>query len=109
MTSDKLRARLDKATSTKAQLEASVKELEAEVAELDKSEAEATKIRQEEKATNTKAAADFKEAAEAVTEAISVLREYYEGALVQTQSTSRAKRAPPSFGGAKSDAASVIP
>merc|ERR1719316_1949844 len=78
MKSDKLQARLDKATSTKAELEQSVKELEGEVAELDKGDAEATKLRQEENAENTKAAADFKEAAEAVTEAISVLREYYE-------------------------------
>lgn len=59
-------------------------------------------------ASNTKASKDFKDAAEAVTEAISVLREYYGGALVQTQSASRASRAPPTLGGAKSDSAHVI-
>merc|ERR1719421_1525281 len=91
---EKTQARLDKAATTKAELEASVKETEAEIAALDKADAEATKIRQEESAANAKASKDFKDSAEAVTEAISVLKEYYEGALVQT--------------GAKSDAASSI-
>jgi chromosome segregation ATPase len=104
MTSDKLTSRIDKATTTKAQLEQSVKDLEAEVAALDKGNAEATSIRTEEKATNTKAAADFKEAAEAVTAAIGVLKEYYESALIQTSTSKRA----PDFGGAKGDAASSI-
>jgi chromosome segregation ATPase len=104
MTSDKLTSRIDKATTTKAQLEDTVKELEAEIAKLDAGNAESTKIRTEEKATNTKASADFKEAAEAVQAAIGVLKEYYESALIQTSSSKRA----PDFGGAKSDAASSI-
>merc|ERR1719171_1114853 len=66
MTADKLNSLIDKATTTKAQLEQSVKDLEAEVAALDAGNAEATKIRTEEKATNTKSSADFKQAAEAV-------------------------------------------
>merc|ERR1719172_465137 len=45
MTADKLTSRIDKASTTKAGLEQSVKELEAEIAELDKGTAEATKIR----------------------------------------------------------------
>merc|ERR1719169_385805 len=36
MTSDKLKSRIDMATTTKAQLEDKIKELEAEIAELDK-------------------------------------------------------------------------
>jgi len=104
MTADKLTSRIDKATTTKAQLEQSVKDLEAEVAALDAGDAEATKIRTEEKATNTKSSADFKQAAEAVQSAIGVLKEYYESALIQVSSNKRQ----PSFGGAKSDAASSI-
>merc|ERR1719265_1710552 len=41
MTSDKLQSKLDKAATTKAQLEQAVKELEAETAELDAGTAEA--------------------------------------------------------------------
>merc|ERR1719487_418742 len=104
MTADKLTSRIDKASTTKALLEDSIKELEAEIAEIDAGNADATKIRTEEKASNTKASADFKAAAEAVQAAIGLLKEYYEGALIQVSSSKRQ----PSFGGAKSDAASVI-
>jgi len=104
MTSDKLTSRIDMATTKTATLKQNIADLEAEIAELDKGTAEATKIRTEEKATNTKSIADFKEAAEAVQQAIGVLKEYYESALIQTSSSERQ----PSFGGAKSDAASSI-
>jgi len=104
MTADKLTSRIDKATTTKAQLEQSIKDLEGEIAALDAGTAEATKIRTEEKATNTKASSDFKLAAEAVQGAIAVLKEYYESALIQVSSSKRQ----PTFGGAKSDAASSI-
>merc|ERR1719240_1209835 len=106
MAIDKLTSRIDKAATTKAELEQKIKDLEAEIASIDKATSEATKIRTEESATNTKSAADFKQAAEAVTEAIGVLKEYYEGALLQTKSQ-QGKKAP-EFGGAKSDAASSI-
>merc|ERR1719487_2857694 len=104
MTADKLQSRIDTAATTKAGLEQSVKELQEEIAALDKSNAESTKIRTEESATNTKASADFKTAAEAVQAAMGVLKEYYEGALIQVNSGKRQ----PTFGGAKSDAASSI-
>jgi chromosome segregation ATPase len=107
MTSDKLQSRLDKAATSKAQLEQSVKTLEAEIAAIDAGTAEATKIRTEEHATYLKASADFKDAAEAVTQAIHVLKEYYEGALIQTK-TSEKKSKQPEFGGAKSDSAHSI-
>merc|ERR1719265_1240623 len=105
MTADKLTSRIDKASTTKAGLEQSVKELESEIASLDKANAEATKIRTEEKATYTKASTDFKEAASAVQQAIGVLKEYYEGALIQIGS---GHKKAPDFGGAKSDAANTI-
>merc|ERR1719197_1764070 len=70
MTADKLTSRIDKASTTKATLEQSVKDLQGEIAALDKGNAEATKLRSEEKATNTKAASDYKLSAEAVQEAI---------------------------------------
>merc|ERR1719313_879131 len=105
MTADKLTSRIDKAATTKAGLEGSVKELEAEIAALDKGNAEATKIRSEEHATYLKSSKDFKDAAQAVQQAIGVLKEYYESALIQTKASSKRQ---PSFGGAKSDAASSI-
>jgi len=105
MTADKLTSRIDKASTTKAGLEQSVKELQEEIAALDKGNAEATKMRAEEHATYLKSSKDFKDAAEAVQAAIGVLKEYYEGAFIQT--TSGHKKAP-DFGGAKSDAASSI-
>lgn len=107
MTIDKLQSRLDKAATSKAQLEQSVKTLESEIAEIDAAVAEATKIRNEEHETYVKASADFKQAAEAVTQAIHVLKEYYEGALIQMK-TSEKKSKQPDFGGAKSDAAHSI-
>merc|ERR1719482_935209 len=107
MTIDKLQSRLDKAATSKAQLEQSVKTLESEIAEIDAAVAEATKIRNEEHETYVKASADFKQAAEAVTQAIHVLKEYYEGALIQTK-TSEKKSKQPEFGGVKSDAAPSI-
>jgi hypothetical protein len=105
MTADKLTSRIDMATTTKATLKDNVAELEAEVAALTKGDAEATKIRAEEHATYLKSSADFKDAAQAVTTAIGVLKEYYESALIQTKSSNKRQ---PSFGGAKSDAASSI-
>merc|ERR1719326_1182900 len=69
MTSDKLTSRIDKAATTSAELSQSIKELQGEIASIDKSNAESTKIRTEESATNTKAASDYKTAAEAVQEA----------------------------------------
>jgi len=86
-----------------------VKTLEAEIAEIDKAQAEATKIRTQENTDNTKAMKEFKESADAVIAAIGVLKSYYEGALIQTSATTKAlSKAPPAFGGAKSDTGSSI-
>merc|ERR1719171_2630841 len=102
---DKLKSRLDTAATKKAELESTVQDLEAEIAALDKSTSEATALRTAEKASNTAAAKDYKEAAEAVESAMAVLKEYYEGtSLAQTAVGSKQ----PTFGSKKGDAASSI-
>merc|ERR1719321_2257706 len=91
---DKFTARVDKATSGKAELETAVKQLEAEIAEIDKATAEATKIRTAENEENVAAMKDFKDSADAVISAIGVLKSFYEGgAFIQLSSrtTSLAK------------------
>merc|ERR1719453_2412257 len=103
---DKLRARLDKAVTGKAQLEGEIKELEAEVAEIDRSQAEATKIRNEERTDYLQSSKDFKDSAEATEQAIVVLKEYYEGSLLQVSSQSRG--AQPQFGGSHSEGGHTI-
>merc|ERR1719159_1739976 len=66
MTIDKLQSRLDKAATTKAELEQLIGELEGEIAKLDAGTATATEIRTEEHATYLKASADYKMATEGV-------------------------------------------
>jgi len=80
MRSDELTSRIDGATAKKDELLQLIKDLNAEIAEDDAATAKATEIRAEEKATYLKASADFKGAAQAVEDAIRVLKEYYEGA-----------------------------
>merc|ERR1719324_592147 len=83
MTLDKLKARIDGAESTIAELTESIKTLEAEVAEIDKAQAEATSIRTTEHEDYLTASKDFKDSAEAVAKAIEVLKNFYEGSFVQ--------------------------
>merc|ERR1719265_2324961 len=102
---EKMTSRMDKASTAKAALEQEIKELEAEIGEIDASQGEATKIRGEENAEYQTSSKDFKDSAEATERAIVVLKEYYEGALLQvSQSSNKA----PSFGSAKGDAGSSI-
>jgi len=101
---DKLTSRIDKAAAAKAQLENDIKELESEVAEIDGSQAHATAMRTEEHNTYLKSSSDFKESAEATERAIVVLKEYYEGSLLQVSAVDRA----PQFGSAKGDAGHSI-
>merc|ERR550537_1604875 len=70
---DKTTARIDQASANKAKLEEDIKTLQAEVAEMDAGEAEATQIRQAEHADYKQASQDFKDSAEAVAKATSVL------------------------------------
>merc|ERR1719421_1217696 len=106
---EKHSSRLEEAEARTAQLTESIKSLEAEIAEIDKSQTEATKLRGEEKAAYDVASKDFRDSAEAVTRAISVLKSYYEGALlVQVRAHIEQASARPKFGSAKGDAGGSI-
>merc|ERR1719316_824148 len=105
MTLDKLQARIDGATSTIAENTESIKTLEAEVAAIDKAQAEATAIRTKENEDYMVASKDFKDSAEAVAKAIEVLKNFYEGSLLQVKASTTLKSNQPEFGGAKSDIA----
>jgi hypothetical protein len=88
----KTQARIDKAESSVAKLTELVATLSKEVADIDASVADATAVRNKEKAAFALAEKDFSESEEACAAAISVLREYYEGAsLVQVHSKVDAK------------------
>merc|ERR1719240_1425096 len=87
---DKLKNRLDKASSTKLELEEQIKELQSGISEIDKAQSEATKIRQQENAEFRKAEADYTSAENACAQAVEVLKNYYEGAsLLQVKSSTR--------------------
>merc|ERR550514_2132407 len=92
---DQSRTRIDEAATTKAALQESVKELQGEIAAMDKEQAAATALRSEEHATFLQASSDYKQSAEAVEKAMTVLSEYYGKSLLQT-SKSTGKQ--PSFG-----------
>merc|ERR1719183_1774274 len=77
MKMDKYRTRIDDAATTKAELEEAVKELQREIANIDSAQLEATKVRQEEAANYAKASSEYKQSAEAVEKAMTVLAEYY--------------------------------
>merc|ERR1719217_237967 len=62
-TIDKLDARLDKAVTKQTDLKEAVATLTQEISDIETGDAEATKIRTEQHTSNTKAIADFKEAA----------------------------------------------
>merc|ERR1719399_2290408 len=88
----KTQARIDKAESSVAKLTELVATLSKEVADIDASVADATAVRNKEKAAFVLAEKDFSESEEACAAAISVLREYYEGAsLMQVHSETAAK------------------
>merc|ERR1719375_1423063 len=88
----KTQARIDKAESSVAKLTELVATLSKEVADIDTAVADATAVRTKEKSAFALAEKDFSESEEACAAAISVLREYYEGAaLVQVHSKVSAK------------------
>lgn len=110
--SDKLQARIGKATATRDALQESIKELTREIAELDRSFAAATKMRQEEHNTFRSSYADYKEAEKAVEAAMAELKGYYQSlSLAQSSDTTVRKagsRRQPEFGGSKKDASNGI-
>merc|ERR1719379_1027115 len=106
---DKKTSELDKAKAESAKLTDTVKELQAELSEIEKAAGEAMKLRSEEHANYLKASKDYKDAAEAVEDAIGVLKEFYSAnALVQTNARTQAHVQAPKFGGAKGDAGNSI-
>jgi len=107
-----LQATIDKSSARKDQLQDTIAELTEEIAELDKSTAEAIALRQEQHDTFVKAEKDFSEAADAVQDAMDVLKDYYDNALLLQKNAVKtakgASKAPPKLGGAKQDSASGI-
>jgi chromosome segregation ATPase len=93
---EKYQARVDAAEAGITELKQEIATLHAEISEIDKSNAEATKLRTEEKAEFEKSSKDYKESADAIVQAVQVLKDFYktdEAALLQQ----------PTFAGAKSD------
>merc|ERR1719269_258317 len=100
--SDKSQVRIEKATATIAELKEQIKTLQAQMAEMDAKQAEATGLRTKEHEEFMKASKDYKDSAEAVANAISVLQEYYSsGSFAQ-------RKQAPELGGAKTDIADTI-
>ena len=75
-----LHAEIDELSASIAKLTQEITDLTAEIAELDKAVAEATEIREKEKAENTQTIKDAQEAQTAVSQAVTVLKEFYEKA-----------------------------
>merc|ERR1719352_1427089 len=85
-----LHAEIDELSASIAKLTQEITDLTAKIAELDKAVAEATEIREAEKAENTQTIKDSQEAQTAVSQAVTVLKEFYEKAgeataLIQEQ------------------------
>merc|ERR1719201_3091106 len=96
----------DKETSEskakQAELKEQIKALQEQMAEMDAAQAEATSLRNKEQEEFLKSSKEYKDSAEAVASAISVLNDYYSsGSFVQ-------RKEAPELGGAKTDIASTI-
>jgi len=100
--SDKHGVRIEKASSKIAQLKEQIKMLQEQTAEMDAAQAEATGLRTEEHEEYVKASKEYKDSADAVSNAIAVLEAYYSGAsFVQSKQA-------PELGGKQGDIASTI-
>jgi len=75
-----LHAEIDELSASIAKLTQEITDLTAEIAAIDKAVAEATEIREAEKAENTQTIKDSQEAQTAVSQAVTVLKEFYEKA-----------------------------
>merc|ERR1719355_288413 len=96
--------RIEKGAAAKAKLGAQIKALQEEVADIDAGQSEATALRTKENTEYTRASAEYKQAADAVANAIQTLQAYYsQGSFVQLKA-----KAGPEFGGAKSDIGTTI-
>jgi len=84
---EKLSTRIEKASTSKQDLEEQVATASEEIAAMQKSEAEMTKIRNEQHAAYVKVDTEFTAAAEAVDDALDALKEYYgDASFIQTDS-----------------------
>merc|ERR1719265_1566150 len=113
-TTDKLKTievRLEKANARKAELLDNIDALTTQCAEIDEANAEATKIRNEENELFVKSEADFKAAAQAVLDAMEVLKDFYgDTVFLQIETTTKSPIAfqAPDLGSKKSDSAGGI-
>ena len=92
-----LHAEIDELSASIAKLTQEITDLTAEIAELDKAVAEATEIRENEKAENTQTIKDAQEAQTAVSQAVTVLKEFYEKAGEATALIQSNKQKPEIF------------
>lgn len=100
---DKFQARIDEANAAMAELKGEVSTLTEEVAEIASSNKKATAMRASENADFKQASKDFKESAEAITQALVVLKDFYKGDESFLQMNQG-----PEFGSARSDASHMI-
>jgi len=96
---DKYQARIDGAKAGIAEMQQEVTTLTGEVSDIDKSNREAMSMRNTENGDYKTASSDYKEAAEAVTQALVVLKDFYRGASFVQQ---------PSFDSSRGDAGHAI-
>jgi len=97
---EKLQARIDEANAAVAELKNEVATLTGEVAEINAAQKKATEMRNTENADYLVASKDFKESAEAITQALVVLKDFYKSGTAFVQQ--------PEFGSSKSDGAHMI-
>ena len=92
-----LHAENDELSASIAKLTQEITDLTAEIAAIDKAVAEATEIRESEKAENTQTIKDSQEAQTAVSQAVTVLKEFYEKAGEATALIQEKKQKPEIF------------
>ena len=92
-----LHAEIDELSASIAKLTQEITDLTAEIAAIDKAVAEATEIREAEKAENTQTIKDSQEAQTAVSQAVTVLKEFYEKAGEATALIQEKKQKPEIF------------
>jgi len=102
---DQYQVRMDGASATIGTQNDGIKTLDAEIAESDRAVAEATQLRATAHNDYVKASTDFRDSANAVARAVEVLKNYYQGALLQVSATTQEG---PDFGSAKGDSAHTI-
>merc|ERR1719483_1357136 len=97
---DKYRARIDEGKAAIAEVNNQIAELQKELGEIANSNREAAKLRKSENEAYVASSTDFKESAEACTQALVVLKDFYRGGESFVQQ--------PEFGAARGDAGHSI-